>query len=788
MNFVAPRRKPQHQQLKKGHMKKHLVVGLSLCAGAVWSYEAVADPIITFKPQDKTIFLIEGKVETLVWRDKSESENLKAITDAQQKGFWVQSVGAYGAKAKERFVTVMAKQLGTAAPMQQVVMRDVSAANLTSVPAGWRATKVAASGDRAIVVLELGSDSTVLFRANSADELGQECSKQIRLDRRLVSLDGYGDPTAPKFLAVFANNPAKVAWNADVLNMTVGEAQTRFDVMTKARARVSVLGYAAPSRFFHVYSDDDFGSWEARGELTPEKLDVEIAKQKTLGRVPISIQAVGIQDIRFAAIFAERIKPQPLKFQAQGETSIPEIDNAVRQMMENNSMRHVSLAVTLGTRLVYVRAYTLGTPGDAPTTPATLFRQASVNKPFVAAAIYRLVNMKAKIPGTNGVLTLDTTLQKVLNLQTPDGKKPKDSRFGDVTLRHLIAHKSGLTTGGIWSDVATAKAFNTMLPVSPEQVASYIASLDMDSAPSMTAPVVYNNTNTFFLGLVAAKMTGKPDAFSALKQLIYDPLGMKNVAMSRTSIEKQLPNEVFYQPRLSFTETADPNSQRRNTYLCFSNDVTKDGAPLSVLGYGETNMENCIAPGGTSMSAIDAVRLAAALAAPNGGGIFTEDGRKQFLTDATSDGRYSFDGTFLAAPDRWVGWKGGSLSTSGNTLYCDTGGVSFSISGATAGYTGPNFYPTNQDLINAINARKWDGVDLFPKYGYKPIPTLGPLKLDGKIPTLPKSNITLKDSDVSGALNLAPGNSSKNPNLRTPGLNSQNRPRRPRPILRRPNQ
>ena len=153
---------------------------------------------------------------------------------------------------------------------------------------------------------------------------------------------------------------------------------------------------------------------------------------------------------RFAVVWATHLRPLTPSFvaigdPAKGGEAIPEIDAEVQKYMEANNVRSVSLAVCVGTHLVYARSYSRGGPAlDLRTT----FRQASVQKPFTAAAIYRLVQMQKLIPGTKTLITLDTKMQDILHLRTPDGKEPADSNFNRITLRHLIAHRTGLRSDG----------------------------------------------------------------------------------------------------------------------------------------------------------------------------------------------------------------------------------------------------------------------------------------------------------------------------------------------------
>ena len=97
-------------------------------------------------------------------------------------------------------------------------------------------------------------------------------------------------------------------------------------------------------------------------------------------------------------------------------------------------------------------------------------------------AIYQLIK--------ENKLTIDTTLQNILQLTTPGGTAPTDTRFNNITIRHLLEHRSGLNPYVIWMDVQTVQAFNSSLPASTDQIARYCVSLPLESAPGAT-PAVY---------------------------------------------------------------------------------------------------------------------------------------------------------------------------------------------------------------------------------------------------------------------------------------------------------
>src|SRR5262249_35823735 len=84
----------------------------------------------------------------------------------------------------------------------------------------------------------------------------------------------------------------------------------------------------------------------------------------------------------------------------------------VRAIMSAGMIRGGSIAITLGTRLVYARGYTFAEPGYPDVQPTRTFRQASVSKPSCAAAIWQLIE--------SGALHLTDKFHKKLPL-TPKG-------------------------------------------------------------------------------------------------------------------------------------------------------------------------------------------------------------------------------------------------------------------------------------------------------------------------------------------------------------------------------
>src|SRR6185369_15967588 len=103
----------------------------------------------------------------------------------------------------------------------------------------------------------------------------------------------------------------------------------------------------------------------------------------------------------------------------------------MKNYVEAENVRGVALAIVKGRRLVYARGYTNAEESYPDIQPTTPFRQASISKSFCAVAVWELIE--------RGDLSLNTTMQSVLNLEDP-----KDSRFNDVKIKHLLTSTSGI--------------------------------------------------------------------------------------------------------------------------------------------------------------------------------------------------------------------------------------------------------------------------------------------------------------------------------------------------------
>lgn len=151
----------------------------------------------------------------------------------------------------------------------------------------------------------------------------------------------------------------------------------------------------------------------------------------------------------------------------------------------------------------------IGRPGEEPrivtagsAEPDDRFRIGSITKTFVAATVLRLAE--------EGMLSLDDPLGRWV---------AEPARFGDVTLRQLLGH-----TSGVPEYTASGDFFEQLdRPWTPEEM---IASIDRQ-APDFPPGTGwrYSNTNYILLGQVVEAATGEPYG-AVVRDLVLDPAGL----------------------------------------------------------------------------------------------------------------------------------------------------------------------------------------------------------------------------------------------------------------------
>lgn len=510
----------------------------------------------------------------------------------------------------------------------------------------------------------------------------------------------YGDIANPAYAGIWPENDRRVAWSAAGILDRSADYQARFNAQVGGWARPAYVAVSDDERYLSIFADDQIGPWIARHGLTSMQYQAEFDRLVPLGFYPVCVQGGGSgSGIRFAIIFARQEEPLSRRWTTVGVGHAPAVDQVMQETLEASNVRGAAVAVTDNTRLVFARGYTWAEPGYPAVQPTTVFRLASVSKAFAGVAAHQLI--------AAGRLRLTDSVQGILNLMTPTGGAPPDPGFASITVEDLLIHNSRLEPDFYWSDLAVSAAFNTALPVSEAQLASYKAS----EALLATAPD-YSNWGYALLGIVIARVAGVRTFYDAIKASILDPLGITRIRPAASLAGTSYADEARYH------RTAEAALD----LLTFPSVMTAE-RPLVADVYGNLHLEHGVAGGGLSGAAVDVARFVAAFSVDRRNPMLSRSAILNMLNLAAHSGRpragHGFD---LVTP---VGQ--GYHCEKGGYIWTAQGAISFDLDGLgiVIQYNGVNddvLFKTRWPLIRAaIQSVRWPRrANHFSDYGFRP--------------------------------------------------------------------
>jgi len=174
-----------------------------------------------------------------------------------------------------------------------------------------------------------------------------------------------------------------------------------------------------------------------------------------------------------------------------------------------------SVSVLRGSQVVARRGFGLAEAArQVPNGIDTKFRLASVTKGFTAMAVVQLLR-EGLIAG------FDEPLATYL---------PEHPRAEDITIRHLLTHRSGLPEYVTLVD-GTADLARVW---EPGEIFDLVRSKPLEFEPG--GPWQYSNTNYLVLGMLIERVSGR-DYFDIVADRLLAPLGMTNTEYATTLIE-----------------------------------------------------------------------------------------------------------------------------------------------------------------------------------------------------------------------------------------------------------
>ncbi|HEU4507766.1 MAG TPA: serine hydrolase domain-containing protein [Pyrinomonadaceae bacterium] len=200
-------------------------------------------------------------------------------------------------------------------------------------------------------------------------------------------------------------------------------------------------------------------------------------------------------------------------------TAFPEIERLFKTFTERQQRPGAILGVIIDGELVLVKsAGVRETTSNAPVTPETVFRIASMTKSFTAMAILKLRD--------EGKLSLEDPVSRYVPELAKLPYPTTDSHV--LNIRDLLTHSEGFPEDNPWGDRQLAQSDQTMREWMR-------AGIPFSTSPGTAFE--YSNYGFAILGQIIAKASGKPyDVY--VRDNILRPLGMTASTFEMSEVAK----------------------------------------------------------------------------------------------------------------------------------------------------------------------------------------------------------------------------------------------------------
>jgi CubicO group peptidase (beta-lactamase class C family) len=199
-----------------------------------------------------------------------------------------------------------------------------------------------------------------------------------------------------------------------------------------------------------------------------------------------------------------------------------------------------ALAIGREGEVVFARGYGYADREQGlPVHPDSLFRIASVSKPFTAVAILQLVEQ--------GRLDLDQPAFELLQGLLQPGDEITDARLQLVTIRQLLEHAGGWDRTASFDPMFMSAEIGLVMespePADCTTIIRYMLTQFLDFDPGST--YAYSNFGYCVLGRVIEVLTGRTYE-NAVREAILEPVGIENMRLGRTLPSQRFEGEVQY--------------------------------------------------------------------------------------------------------------------------------------------------------------------------------------------------------------------------------------------------
>ncbi|HVS40383.1 MAG TPA: serine hydrolase domain-containing protein [Gemmataceae bacterium] len=353
-----------------------------------------------------------------------------------------------------------------------------------------------------------------------------------------------------------------------------------------------------------------------------------------------------------------------LPITGKADPRLAAFDRLMTDFIKKNRLPGGALAVAKNGRIVYARGFGYADVDEMePVQPDSLFRIASISKPFTAVAILQLVE--------RGKLDLDDKVFDVLELRAPRGAKGKfDKRWKDVTILELLQHRGGWDRDKSFDPMFRSPTICKELDVDPpadqDAIICYMLRQPLDFDPGER--YAYSNFGYCLLGRVVEKVS-ESGYEGYVKKEILAPLGIEQMRLGKTLLKDRAPGEVHYYDKGDAPAVMGPRLGKR--------------VPEP---YGAWCLEAMDSHGGWIASAPDLARFASAFNDPKTCKILSEKSiatmfaRPPGAADRDEEGYYGC-GWWVGSTDEGAAdaWHSGSLPGTSTLLVHRRDGLTWAV-------------------------------------------------------------------------------------------------------------
>ncbi|MFC1879115.1 serine hydrolase domain-containing protein [Chloroflexota bacterium] len=200
--------------------------------------------------------------------------------------------------------------------------------------------------------------------------------------------------------------------------------------------------------------------------------------------------------------------------QTQDALNTAAIDAYIKNHMAEHQIPGLALIIVHNDVIVYTQGYGVADSGGTPVTPSTPFILASTSKSFTALAIMQLVEA--------GEIELDAPVQIYL----PWFTMADPEKAALITVRHLLAHTSGLSGPVSDKDLVNPDVSEAALETHIRELADY----DLPRLPGESHE--YNNTGYDILGLIVQTVS-RQSYEDYIEAHLFSPLEMTDSYTSK---------------------------------------------------------------------------------------------------------------------------------------------------------------------------------------------------------------------------------------------------------------